>query len=126
MINIDKDIVQLFENNGLNLLMFTPNMEVILPSIVYEEISNTTIHRDKSTGLEYSKIRYDFTITTLEENSNDIYEISDLIDDIMHSIGFRKLDASRIDSHNEVCDRELSYGAVICSDGYVYDYSSTI
>ena len=45
MVNIDKTIISLFEEQGINLIQFEPEMDAILPCITYQEVNNINFRK---------------------------------------------------------------------------------
>ena len=121
MINIDKMLVSLFEDKGINLIQFAPEMDAILPCITYQEVNN--INFRKTETIEYCKIRYSFTVTVIK-NSEDLYSLVTIVDDIMSDLGFIRLSTSPIIKEFGVDQRTIDYGAIISNNDRIYDYNS--
>ena len=121
MINIDKMLVSLFEEKGINLIQFEPEMDAILPCITYQEVNNINFRKTETS--EYCKIRYSFTVTVIK-NSEDLYSLVTIVDDIMSDLGFSRLSTSPIIKEFGVDQRTIDYGAIISDNGRIYDYNS--
>ena len=121
MVNIDKMLVSLFEEKGINLIQFEPEMDAILPCITYQEVNNINFRKTETS--EYCKIRYSFTVTVLK-NSEDLYSLVTIVDDIMSDLGFNRLSTSPIIKEFGVDQRTIDYGAIISNNGRIYDYNS--
>lgn len=120
MVNIDKTIISLFEEQGINLIQFEPEIDVELPCVTYQEYSNDTFRRTETD--EYAKIRYSFTVTVIK-NSEDLYSLIDIIDNIMYELNFTRLSLSPIIKERGVEHRTIMYGAIV-SNERIYDYNS--